>query len=164
VLPPPHPSPITQTTSRSAQPFLHSSRQSVVGMPGHVLSPKNCPFANGISIGSAIFAQLTSECRRSCRGMPFPVKIAPSCGRSGSPSNTWFREPSLHPRPKWHLDRFSRFCTAHRRVSLLAYFTMGRPFPSKLFLLMGNWAPSQPSTLWVKKGCHPNHGYNFVSS
>jgi len=20
------------------------------------------------------------------------------------------------------------------------------------------------STLWVKKGCHPNHGYNFVNS
>ena len=30
--------------------------------------------------------------------------------------------PSLHP--KRHLDRFSRFCTAHRRVS--HYFTLGR--------------------------------------
>jgi len=34
---------ITQTVSRSAQPFLHSSRQSVVGYaPVYVLSPKNC--------------------------------------------------------------------------------------------------------------------------
>jgi len=36
----------------------------------------------------------------------------------------WAR-PSLQP--KRHLDRFSRFRTAHRRVSL--YLTMGRPFP-----------------------------------
>jgi len=32
---------------------------------------------NGISIGSAVFAQLTSECRRAYRGMTFPLKIAP---------------------------------------------------------------------------------------
>jgi len=31
------------------------------------------------------------------------------------------------PQPKRHLDRFCRFCTDDRRVSL--YFTMGRPFP-----------------------------------
>jgi len=32
--------------------------------------------------------------------------------------------------PKRHLDRFSRFCAAHIRLSL--YFTMGRHFPSKI--------------------------------
>jgi len=32
----------------------------------------------------------------------------------------------LNARPKRHLDRFSRFCTDHGRVSL--YFTTGRPF------------------------------------
>jgi len=33
--------------------------------------------------------------------------------------------PSAHPspRPKRQIDRFSRFCTAHGRMSL--YFTMG---------------------------------------
>ena len=31
---------------------------------------------------------------------------------------------------KRHLDRFSRFCTSHRRVSL--YFAMGRPFHLKI--------------------------------
>ena len=31
------------------------------------------------------------------------------------------------PNPKQHLDQFSRFCTAHGRVS--RYFIMGRPFP-----------------------------------
>jgi len=41
--------------------------------------------------------------------------------------------PSLHP--KWHVDRFSRFCTAHRKVS--HYFTMCRyvPLPKCPFLL-----------------------------
>jgi len=36
--------------------------------------------------------------------------------------------PSTHP--KRHLDRFSRFCTAHGRVSL--YFTMCAAFPLKI--------------------------------
>jgi len=31
------------------------------------------------------------------------------------------------PQPKEHFDRFSRFCTAHCRLSL--YITMGAPFP-----------------------------------
>ena len=26
------------------------------------------------------------------------------------------------------------------------------------------WNPGQNETLWVKKGCHPYHGYNFVNS
>jgi len=33
----------------------------------------------------------------------------------------------LSPHPKWHVDQFSCFCTAHSRESL--YFTMGSPFP-----------------------------------
>jgi len=36
----------------------------------------------------------------------------------------------LRSHPKYHLNRFSCFCTAHGRRSL--YLTMGRPFPSKL--------------------------------
>jgi len=40
------------------------------------------------------------------------------------------------PHPKRHLDRFSRFCTAHGRESL--YFTMGRPLSLfKIALCMG---------------------------
>jgi len=31
------------------------------------------------------------------------------------------------PQPKWQIDRFSHFCTAHGRKSL--YFIMGAPFP-----------------------------------
>jgi len=40
-----------------------------------------------------------------------PAQVTPKrpifCGGSGSLSNKWL------PGPKWHLDRFSRFCTAH---------------------------------------------------
>jgi len=75
-----------------------------MGMPVHVLSPKNCVFArrsgphlirgylspHDISIGSAVIAQLTAECRPRCRRMPFPLKIAPSHGGSEPQSNTLF--------------------------------------------------------------------------
>jgi len=39
----------TRTPSWSVQPFLHSSRQSVVGhvRAWHVISPKSCPFTRG---------------------------------------------------------------------------------------------------------------------
>ena len=33
----------------------------------------------------------------------------------------------LSPQPKWHVDWFSRFCTAHGSKSL--HFTVGAPFP-----------------------------------
>ena len=49
---------------------------------------------NGISIGSAIFVQLTTECRRAFPGMFFPLKIVPSHGAIWTPSNTWFIEPT----------------------------------------------------------------------
>ena len=92
------------------------------------------------SFGSAVFEQFTSDCRRACWSMPFPLKIAPSHGGSVPPSNTWFLSlvyPTEHP--KWHLDRFSRFCTAHCIKSL--YFTMGAPPPSKLPLPVEGCGP-----------------------
>jgi len=72
----------TQTTNQSVQPLLHSSRQKVPYFTMGVPFPQNCPFPlgdldpikfaipgpavahkpNGISIGSAVFAQLTVEC------------------------------------------------------------------------------------------------------
>jgi len=46
----------------------------------------------------------------------------------------------LSASPKWHLDRFSCFCTACGRVSL--YFTMGRPFsPQNCPFAWGIWTP-----------------------
>jgi len=44
----------------------------------------------------------------------------------------WHDDASLthpSPKPKWHLDRFSRFSTAYGRRSL--FFTMGRTCPVK---------------------------------
>jgi len=73
-----------------------------------------------------------------------------------TPPNTCFVGPTRvhNPQPKWHLDLFSCFCTAHGRQSL--YFTTGHPFSlSKLPLPMGN--PNPPSNrrflqpIWILK-------------
>jgi len=49
-------------------------------------------------------------------GSDNPRKLPLFLGGSAPPSNTWFRgPPSLHS--KRHVDRFSRFCTAHGRMS-----------------------------------------------
>jgi len=48
------------------------------------------------------------------------------------------------PQPKRHLNRFNHFCTDDCRVSV--YFTLGRPSPSKLSLLMGDLDP--PFNTW----------------
>jgi len=48
--------------------------------------------------------------------------------------------PWTHPSPtKWHLDRFSPFCTAHNREFL--YFTMGCHPHSKLPIRVGRYGP-----------------------
>jgi len=51
-----------------------------------------------------------------------------------------------HPssNPKWHLDQFSRFCTANGRASL--YFTTGRPSPLKIAPSHGGYEP--PFNIW----------------
>jgi len=51
--------------------------------------------------------------------------------------------PWVHPspNPKWHLDWFSRFCSARHRVFL--YFTMGRSFsPQNCPFSWRIWTPS----------------------
>jgi len=70
-----------------------------------------------------------------------------------------FDNPS--PGPTRHLDRFSRFCTDDRRVSL--YFTMERPFPSKLplprgsglHLIRGSLGPPKSSTQTASRSVQP---------
>jgi len=64
---------------------------------------------NGISIGSAIFAQMTAECPYNfTMGHPFPPSKLPlPIGWSGPQFNTWFLGPTRV------LDRCSRFCRAH---------------------------------------------------
>jgi len=84
------------TESRSVQPFLHSSRQSVVGDVGACPSPKNCPFPygdlnphltrgslcstwlsvpNGTSVGSVVYAQLTADSQYTLQWDPIPQKL-----------------------------------------------------------------------------------------
>jgi len=49
---------------------------------------------NGIKIGSAILAQVTTECPYTLKWAAFPLKIAPSHGGSWPQSNTWFPGPT----------------------------------------------------------------------
>jgi len=97
----------TQTASRSVQPFLHSSWQSVVG---HVLSlkmifcmgdldslsntcflrPTRVHNPNGIFIGSS--AQLTADSAYTLQWVSFPQKLPIPMGDL-DPSNTWFLRP-----------------------------------------------------------------------
>jgi len=52
---------------------------------------------------------------------------------------------NLTPQPKRHLDLFSRFCTAHRRLSL--YFTMAAFPREKCPFSWGIWTPmGQPES------------------
>jgi len=50
---------------------------------------------DGILIGPAVFAQMTAECPYTLQwDAPYPLRIAPSYGGSGPPSNTWFPGPT----------------------------------------------------------------------
>jgi len=71
-------------------------------------------------------------------GDPFPN--CPFLWGSGSPSNSWFLgRVRAHVQSKRHYDRFSRFRTGDRRVSL--YFTMGYPAPLKIAPYHGDLDP-----------------------
>ena len=75
------------------------------------------------------------------------LKIAPIHGVSGPPSNTsWFLWPT-EVLSHNGMDPFSRFCTAHCRVSL--YFTMGHPFPLKIAPSYGGCGPPFNTYTWV---------------
>jgi len=75
---------------------------------------------------------------RHILGRPiFHLKIALSRVGIRTTSNTCFLGAHLSPCPKWHLDWFSRFCTAHGRESI--YFIINHPFSvSQLPLHMRN--------------------------
>jgi len=68
---------------------------------------------NGTSIGSAVFAQMTTEFPCSLQWFaPFPSKLPHSYGGSG-PSLTHGSLGPPESSTKRYLDRFSRFCKAH---------------------------------------------------
>jgi len=92
------------------------------------LRPISVHNPNGKSVGSAIFVQLMAE-RRQAHWHHLP-NVDWTCAHWHHLQNTIeLVLPSAHlsPQPKWQIDLFSRFCTAHSRKSL--YFKMGRPFP-----------------------------------
>ena len=87
------------------------------------------------------------------------------------------------PRPKRHLDQFSHFTglktvidrQTDPQTTLLHLKLECGPMPNVMVALpnIGGAFCSMPrrkvrltptTTPWVKKGCHPNHGYNFVNS
>ena len=66
------------------------------------LRPIGAHIPNGISIGSAVSAQMTAECPCTLQWdapSPPPLKIAPSHGGIQTPSNTWFPGPTRVLKP-----------------------------------------------------------------
>jgi len=62
------------------------------------LGPVRVHNPNDITIGSAVFAQVTTECPYTLQGAAhYPLKIAPSHRVSGPHSNTWFPGQSKSP-------------------------------------------------------------------
>ena len=68
---------------------------------------------NGISIGSAIFAQLITVSRYFTIGPLFHPQNCPFPWGIWTPIYYMVPLANPRPKPKRHLDRFSRFCRAH---------------------------------------------------
>jgi len=64
-------------------------------------------------IGSAIFAQLVEESPYTLQPVPLSLKIAPTHGGSGHPSNTWFLGPIWAHNPNGISVGSAVFCRAH---------------------------------------------------
>jgi len=106
-----------------ALPYEHTGATWRIQLNSCFLRPTRVQNPNGNSISSAVFAQLTAQCRRvHWRHLANTIELVLS---------------SVHPtpQPKWQRDRFSHFCTAHGK-----YFTMGPLFP-KLPLSVGRSGP-----------------------
>jgi len=115
VLPSAHPSPQPKRQiDRFSRLCTAHVRESLYFTTGNSF-PQNCPFPcgiwtpsntlflepieaynpNGTSIGSAVFVQMTAECPYTLQSdAPPTLKIAPSHGGSGPPSNTQFPGPN----------------------------------------------------------------------
>jgi len=80
------------------------------------LGPTPLSIPNGISTGSAGFAQLTKESPYTLQWAALPPsKLPVRMGASGP--HVKYMVPLVHlsSQPKWHLDRFCCFCRAHNR-------------------------------------------------
>jgi len=113
---PSSPESTTQTANRSVQPFLHVSRQKVpilfngrpdpfprkflfiwgIWIPIYFRIPwgVRAHNPNGITIGSAVFSQVTAECPCTLQGAtPSPSKLPLPIGGSGPQSNRSYMFP-----------------------------------------------------------------------
>jgi len=102
----------SQTASRSVQPFLHSSRQTVTILYNERPFPLNCPSHRGI----------------------------------WAPSNTWFLGP-IHPTPSQTACRsIQPFFTAHRRAPYTLQWNAPFP-PLKIATYHGGYRPPPNGSL-----------------
>jgi len=96
-------------------PCSHGKWQFSDGLPSNLwfLGPVRTHNQNGITIGSAVFAQMTAECPYTSQwAAPIPRQNCSFPWGSGPLS---YMVPWAHPspQPKRHIDWFSRFCRAH---------------------------------------------------
>ena len=105
--------------------------------------PTRLSIPNGISIGSAIFAQLSAEspCRLGYTlqlATILPIKTVPSHVRIWTP--IYCMIPLSHPSPPQRTSRsFQSFCRALGKESL--YFIIDCPFPLKIASSHGESVP-----------------------
>jgi len=114
---------------------------------------------NGKSIGSAVFAQFMSECRRACRGIPFPLEISPSHGGSVPPSNTWFLRFNRLSFPNGILISQPFFHSSWQKVPIGLLYNMGAPFHQNCPFW---WGILTPSDKWLP-GSIQAHSQNGIS-
>jgi len=80
VLPSAHPSPQPKRHIDQFSRFCaaHGTKSLYFTMGDPFLEPAHAHNPNGITIGSAVFAQVTAECPYTLQLAPFPLKIARS--------------------------------------------------------------------------------------
>ena len=87
---------------------------------------RNKETKNGISIGSAILHSSRENAVGDVGAYPFFLKIAPSCGRSEPPYDTWFLGSTRHNIP----NGISMGSAVHAQLTAeRSYTLMGCPFP-----------------------------------
>jgi len=118
---------------------------------------------NGISIGSASFAQLIAQCHRACPGMSFPLKIATLHGAIWTSHLICNSFSPFEPITQMAYWLVQLFCTAHRRCVPILY---NGPLASPLkiapshggsgpHLIHGSLSPPEPTTQTASRSIQP---------
>ena len=110
---------------------------------------------NDISIGSAIFAQFTAQCRRACTAMSFPLKVAHSHGAIWAPSNTWLLDNTRTHNPNGISIGSAAFAQFTEQCHML--YNQPPLTPSKLPISMEIWILDPPSSTWFLGSIRANN-------